>query len=73
MKLIQNESLEMPVKAVFKAREPSIMAHDSNSEAAHDTVKSDERSEHPQMDTHFFSVVLRSAKETLLLRSKRGH
>ena len=70
-KLIQGESLEMPVKAVFKATETSFVADDSDSNAEHDTVKSRERSEHPQMDSHFFSVVFHPAKETRLWRSKR--
>jgi hypothetical protein len=39
VKLIQVESLEMPVKAMFKATETPNVANDSESKAEHDTVK----------------------------------
>jgi hypothetical protein len=56
VKLIQVESLEMPVKAMFKATETPNVANDSESKAEHDTVKSCERSQHPQIPA-FLSAV----------------
>ena len=46
----------MPVKAMFKATETPIAANDSESKAEHDTVKSGERSQHPQIPA-FLSAV----------------
>jgi hypothetical protein len=55
--LIQDESLEMPEKAMFKSKESSITMDDSDSVGEHDTVKSHESSEHPQ-NPEFLAAVL---------------
>ena len=64
-KLIQGESLEMPVKAVFKATEPSIVADNSDSRGGMIPSKIAKEANIRKW-THIFSV------SSFTLRKKRG-